>query len=478
MDLNKATLYKAMLARDKRFDGRFYIGVRTTGIYCRPVCPARPKQKNVDFYRSAAEAEAKGFRPCLRCRPDLSPSSPSFSGTAAVVGRALRLIGEGQGDSLEKLAERLGLTSRHLRRLFEEHVGASPVEVSSSKRLHHARLLLSQTRLPITEVAFASGFRSLRRFNDSFKARYKKPPSAFRKEGAAGAAGLTLELPVLEPFEWDYLYRFLRANRIEGIERFENGAYERLIPGKVPGLLRVARAKGHLLVTLENIEPSAIRGVLSRVRQLFDLDHNPASPCGPHSLGGVRIPGAFDGFETAVGIILGQMVSVDVARAKVQRLVDLYGATLRSPWPGLGKAFPSPETLATADLQPLGITRVRAGAIRELARLVATGELDLSRSAPLEETRVRLAAIPGIGPWTVEMIAMRCLADPDAFPSGDLIVKRALEQLKLKHEAWAPWRAYLSLWVWKNYAQELSRKPPRRGDPRPAKPRAKKKGKQ
>ncbi len=452
-----------MSARDKRFDGRFYIGVRTTGIYCRPVCPARPKLKNVNFYRSSAEAESEGFRPCLRCRPDLSPSSPLFEGTAAVVARALRLIQAGapEGESLEKLASKLGLTSRHLRRLFAEHVGASPMEVSTSRRLHHARLLLSQSKLSITEIAHASGFRSLRRFHQAFRDRYARSPRAFRAEGEKSTgSGLTLELPVLEPFDWEHLYRFHHANRIEGLERFESGAYERLIPGKQPGKILARHLSGKIQVELEGIPAQQIRPLLAKLRHFFDLDHNPAHPSSSHfprSLGGVRVPGAFDGFETAVGIILGQMVSVAVARNKMQRLVDLHGQQLNSPWQGLNKSFPSAKTLAEADLSSLGITRIRAGAIKELSRLVARGELDLSPSAPLEQTRSKLSSIPGIGPWTVEMISMRCLSDTDAFPSGDLIVKRAMEKLKLPQEQWKPWRAYLSLWIWKHYAQELSR---------------------
>ena len=487
--MDRAALYKAMLARDKRFDGRFYIGVRTTGIYCRPVCPARPKEKNVDFYRSSAEAESKGFRPCLRCRPDLSPSSPQFHGTAAVVGRALRLISEGEGESLEKLAARLGLTSRHLRRLFDEHVGASPIEVCGSKRLHHARLLLSQTAMPITEVAFASGFKSLRRFNDAFREKYRKPPRAFRKEGHSPSAGLSIELPVLAPFEWGYLHSFLRAHAIEGLEAFTEDSYARLLPGG--GRLHVRWSGEALRLTLEGVDPAGLRPIIARVRRLLDLDHNPAmlridnpamlridspamlridSPATlPRDLGGIRVPGAYRGFETAVFIILGQMVSVAAARGKMARLMELYGEPVKSPWPGLSRLFPSPARLAAADPaalgKGLGITRVRAQALQALAAAVHRRELDLSPSAPLEETRAKLAGLPGVGPWTVEMIAMRCLGDPDAFPARDLIVLRAVEKLKLDHALHAPWRAYLALWIWKNYAAELSGK----GKPRPKK---------
>lgn len=462
--LDPKILYKALRSRDKRFDGRFYVGVRTTGIYCRPVCPARPLQKNVSFYRSQAEAEGAGFRPCLRCRPDLSPSSPQWHGTAAVVSRALRMISEGAADgvSIEKFAESLGVSGRHLRRLFDEHVGAAPVDVAASKRLHLARLLLSQTSLPVTRIAFASGFQSIRRFNHAFQARYGRSPRAFR--GLDGAAGdeHVFEIPVLLPYDWDSILGFLRAHHALGVEGFAEGRYERLVPGTSVGKVSVEmNAAGNaLLVKLHNVEAARIRSVLAQVRHLFDLDHNPAcatAPCGPRSLGGIRVPGAFSGFETAVCIILGQMVSVPVARGKIQKLVDLFGEKVSSPYPGLDRLFPTPARLATADFSAVGVTRVRAEAIRELSRLVASNELCLERTASLESTRERLASIKGVGPWTVEMIAMRCLADPDAFPKGDLIIKRVLSVMNFAHEPWSPWRAYLCLWIWKNSARLLKK---------------------
>lgn len=464
--LSRQNLYKAVLARDPRFDGRFFMGVRTTGIYCRPICPARPLLKNIHFYRSAAEAEVAGFRPCKRCRPDLSPSSPQWQGTDAIVKRALRLISQGEADALdlEAFASKLGVSGRHLRRLFEEHVGASPVEVISAQRLHLARLLLNQTSLPVTKVAFASGFRSIRRFNHAFLSRYKKSPKAFRGANSAGKE-LLFTLPVLEPFDWGYLIQFLRAHQIFGVEKVSEQRYERLILGATPGRLSVEKNDSGLLVKMEGIEAGQIRGLLARVRHLFDLDHNPAWASGgttPKNLDGIRIPGAFSGFETAISIILGQMVSVEMAGQKMRKLVEQFGEEIESPYSGLHRAFPTPERLSAADFSNIGVTRVRSDAIREISRLVHIGELKLDRSAPLEATRARLSEIRGIGPWTVEMIAMRCLADPDAFPSGDLIVKRALENHGIEHEPWQPWRAYLSLWIWKNYAATLSKAPKKR----------------
>jgi AraC family transcriptional regulator of adaptative response / DNA-3-methyladenine glycosylase II len=434
--MDRETFYKALRSRDKRYDGRFYAGVRTTGIYCRPVCPARPLLKNVEFYRSAAEAEGAGYRPCLRCRPDLAPSSPLFQGTGAVVQRALRLIHEGGADSasLSKLSDRLGITDRHLRRLFAEHLGASPVEVATSKRLHLARQLLSQTRLGITEIAYAAGFRSLRRFNDAFRKHYKRAPREYRKEIPEGGTGLRLELPVHEPYDWRAHLRFLARHAIPGLEKVENEMYERVLGPA--GVLRVGFVPGKLLITLEGCEVSRLRGELERVRHLFDTDHNPALL--PRGANGLRIPGAYDGFETAVNIILGQLISTEAARKLSARFLE-------------NGAFLSPAQLKDRDLPFL--PRVKAAAIRELARAVHAGEISLLRSAPLEETRARLGAIRGIGPWTVELIALRCLADTDAFPSSDLVVARALQNARVRPNGWRPWRGYLTVRLWNQSKQ-------------------------
>lgn len=463
---DKDTLYKAMLTRDRRFDGRFYIGVKTTGIYCRPICPARPKKENVVFYRSPTEAENAGFRPCLRCRPDISPGMQMWEGTAALVGRALKLINSGEADtiSLAEFAAKLGLSDRHLRRLFEEHLGAAPIEVAISKRLHLARQLLSQTSLSVTEIAFASGFSSIRRFNEAFRSRYRRAPRDFRKHQDSSSLSensLRLELPILEPYDWNYALQFFKRHTVFGVEHIEGTVYHRLVPGPRPVRIRVERdpQKPQLNVDVEGSEVSALRPLLTKVRDLFDVDHNPFHPVGEGSfLGGLRIPGAFDPFETAVCIILGQMVSVEQAAVKVRRLVELYGNPVKSPFTHLTHQFPQPEVLATADLRAVGGTKVRSTAIRELASRWARGDLTLGRACSLTEARAQLGSIPGIGPWTVEMIAMRCLGDPNAFPKSDLIVARALEQFKIQAESWSPWRSYLSLWLWKNYAQDLSKR--------------------
>lgn len=463
------TLYKAMLTRDKRFDGRFYIGVRTTGIYCRPICPARPKKENVTFYRSHAEAENAGYRPCLRCRPDISPGSQMWEGTAALVGRALKMISSGEADSisLTRFATKLGVTDRHLRRLFEEHLGAAPIDVAISKRLHLARLLLSQTSLSVTEIVFASGFNSIRRFNEAFRRKYKRTPREFRKEhkeNAISSEGIRLLLPILEPYDWEYIHRFLSTHRTSGVEHIEEGKYQRLLwLDQRPVRVSVERdpQKPHLVVDVEGANVTSLRPILSNVRNLFDIDHNPFHPVGSGNAKnpkGIRIPGAFDPFETAVCIILGQLVSVEQASVKIRKLVNSHGKQVKSSFQNLTHLFPSPDILAQADLSTLGITKVRSEAIRELARRVTSGNISLGRASPLQETREKLSLIKGIGPWTVEMIAMRCLGDTNAFPKNDLIIQRALEKLNINVESWNPWKAYLTLWIWRDYAEKLSRK--------------------
>ena len=478
--LDRERLYKLVCARDKRYDGRFYCGVRTTHIYCRPICPARPQLANITFYRSATEAENAGYRACLRCRPDLAPHSGPWHGTAAVVGRALSLIARGEADGvpLEQFARRLGISDRHLRRLFDEHVGASPGEVAASKRLHLARQLLLQSNLPITQTAFAAGFQSLRRFNEAFQAKFHAPPSAVRRSvdrpRDAAANFITVELPVIAPFDWDGLLRFFQNHAVAGVESFAEGRYRRcfsLGDGAVGAVdVGYEPQKTQLTARVYLEEVSHLRRVIEKVRDLFDARLNPhahvddlnaddpIAACYVNSLG-LRIPGAWEPFETAVAIILGQLVSVEQGRRNVQKLIERFGTKLAAPLiDGCTHRFPEPRELAKADLRTIGITSARAAAIRELARQLLAGRLNLSRTADLEATRKQLQTIPGIGPWTVELIALRCLGDTNAFPATDLIVKRALAHHSSKHGDWSPWNAYVTLALWKKYAASLSRK--------------------
>lgn len=479
-----------MISRDPRYDGRFYVGVNTTGIYCRPICPAKPKLKNIAFYKSKAEAENAGFRPCLRCRPDLSPLSPQWKGTAAIMNRALALVEKGnlEGEDLAKVAEHLGMTDRHLRRLFQEHVGASPMAVAISRRLHLARQLLAQTSLSIIDVAFASGFSSSRRFNDAFMKTYKTSPRDYRKAGrvesrskfsAENSDLLSIELPYTPPFDWEALLHFFRSHELSGVEVFENDSYARHFKTE-HGLnyLRVShiKEKSRLQVDFKIASLMDLRGAIEKIRHQFDLAHNPHHIDFPTQLikkhpelvketRGIRVPGGFDPFEIAVSIILGQLVSVEQAKANVKKLIFRYGEKVPTSFhPSLTHLFPTPDVLKNADFAGLGFTQARGAAIRELARQVETGEILLGRTGDLETVRQKLLAIKGIGPWTVEMMALRCLYDADAFPAKDLIIERALKKFKLDSAASAPWRAYLTLSIWKTQAHLLTKKGKKRHD--------------
>ncbi len=476
---DKNLLYKIVRARDKRYDGRFFCGVTTTGIYCRPICPAKPKLENIRFYRSSTEAEKAGFRPCLRCRPDHAPSSALWTGTAATVGRALSLIARGEADdrSIEQLAEKLGVSDRHLRRLFCEHVGASPIEVAASKRLHLAKQLIVDSNMPITEVAFASGYQSVRRFNEAFKHTFKVAPSSARKDRSESnnlsEDMICIEIPVIPPFDSIHLFEFLKNHSALGVESVVHGTYRRVFKVKeAVGSIEINfHEKKHLLnVALSISDTSHLRACIERARDLFDTRLNPhthlhdikatdgVAACYISSLG-IRVPGAWDSFETAISIILGQLVSVEQASDKVKKLVETFGEKIKNPrFSDCSFLFPTAKVLAQANLKDIGITKVREHAIKELARLVDSGKLDLSRSSDIESTKEQLLGIKGIGPWTVEMIAMRCLGDTNAFPKKDLIIKRALEQHQQEQGDWSPWNSYVTLALWNKYALTLSKK--------------------
>jgi AraC family transcriptional regulator of adaptative response / DNA-3-methyladenine glycosylase II len=444
---------KIIERRDPRYDGRLYWGVITTRIYCRPICPARPKPENIRIFKSATEAEKAGFRPCLRCRPDLAPGSQRWEGTGVSVARALRLMDERAGEPMTvgELANTLGMSDRHLRRLFLEHLGASPVEIMVNRRLHLARQLIVETRQSLTDIAFAAGFQSIRRFNEAFHELYQRPPSAFRKQSLeVQAPGLHLRLAVRQPYDWATLLSFLRRHQTYGVEVVDDKSYRRYLPQKdqPSGQLRVAFDKDALLVEFQNIKLSDLRPLMARLRQLFDADHNPSDlpQNSARAANGIRIPGCFDPFEVAVSIILSQLVSTAHARQMMQKLVLTYGQRLTEDEIF---AFPAPEVLKNAGLEAMGLTRQKSEAIRELSRLVSEGVLQLSSMADLPATRKLLASIPGIGPWTVELIAMRCLGDADAFPRKDLVVERADVQ---DEEHWMSLRSYLTQIIWRDHA--------------------------
>lgn len=480
MNLDPQICYQIMKSRDARFDGRFFSAVLTTDIYCRPGCPARmPKPENVRFVASAAAAEEAGFRPCLRCRPETSPGTPAWLGTSATVSRAMRLIHAGFLDenSVEELADKLGVGTRHLHRLFVEHLGAPPVVLAQTKRLHFARNLLEQTKLSMTEVALASGFGSLRRFNASLRKTYGKTPTelrrSFQRRGSAiPSAGLQLRLSFRPPYNWKRLIEFLRVRAVPGMEAVEAGCYRRTIAMHgAAGTIEVRQVEGKnfLLLRLRFPVTKGLAQIVERVRRLFDLQADPVAIADHlqrdnrlkelvQDNAGLRIPGAWDGFELAVRAILGQQVTVAAATTMARRLVEIYGETVLDDEANeLTHLFPTPDVLAQADFNGVGLTAARVRTIRDLAFAVRDGQLSFEASHGLDDAVRDLLAIRGIGPWTAHYIAMRALGEPDAFPAADVGLRRAMSKgerlVKLsdvagRAEVWRPWRAYAAMYLW------------------------------
>ncbi len=442
MELDHGRWYEALRSHDPRFDGRLFIAVTTTRIYCRPICPAkRPLKKNVRIYASAAAAEAAGFRPCLRCRPEVAPWTSAWNGTSTTVSRALRLIGEGSLDDgdVEALAQRLGVTSRHMRRLFEEHLGASPIAIAQSRRIHFARTLLADTSLPITDVAFAAGFGSVRRFNAEMKRAYRMAPRDMRRGRMADEGDIVVRLPYRAPFDYRGLLAFLRPRAIAGVEAVTHDEYRRTIAvGDVHGVIRVRDANDSLLLSVPRAFTHTLKPIVDRVRRLFDVFADPDTIA--EDLGrdrtlrplvrkwpGARVPGAWDTFELSVRAVVGQQVSVAAATTLMGRLAARYGTPIESGDPALTHVFPSAEVLREATID--GMPSSRAETIRRIAH----GSLD----------------VKGVGPWTRSYIAMRS-GDPDAFPETDLVLRNAMDDVGKRAEAWHPWRAYAAILLWRN----------------------------
>ncbi|WP_084963643.1 DNA-3-methyladenine glycosylase 2 [Thermoactinospora rubra] len=478
-ELDFEACYRAVAARDVRFDGRFYTAVKTTGIYCRPICPARtPAPRNVRFYRHAAAAEAAGFRPCKRCRPELSPGDPGWDVRGDLVGRALRLIDDGAADDVgvAGLARRLHITERHLHRLFVAELGAGPLAVARTKRLLLAKQLLTETDLPVTDVAFAAGFGSVRQFNATMRDTYGFTPSELRataravspaaeigeaEPGVPGGASLRLRLHRREPYDAEAIFGFLAARAVPGLEAASVHGYSRAVPG---GAVTLTPRDGHVVLDVSVADTRHLARVVARCRRLLDLDADPvaiAETLAQTSLAplvaarpGMRVPGAFDGFELAVRAIVGQQVSVAGARTLLGRIVRRAGRPADTPGAadaGLTHLFPTAAGLAEADLDGLGLTGRRITTLKVLAERVASGEIDLDGGQDPAEARERLLEVPGIGPWTAGYIALRSLRDPDAWPDGDLVLRRRMAALDLTDddiERWRPWRAYAALYLW------------------------------
>jgi len=482
MDMDDDACYRAFQMRDARFDGRIFSGVTSTGIYCRPICPARtPKRENMRFYRSAAAAQEAGFRPCLRCRPETSPDLGSWRGTSNTVSRALGLIEAGALDNgdVDSLAERLGVGERQLRRLFQQHVGASPIAVAQTRRVLLAKQLLHETRLPMAEVAMAAGFGSVRRFNETFQQLFDRPPAKLRRLGGADVAAsdggaASIRLPYRAPYDWDAMLAFLTARAIPGVEVVRDGRYARTLSvGGARGVVMVEPGEGaYLKVTLRFPKVEAWPAVIARIRRVFDLAADPAvieahlsedPDLAPlvAARPGLRAPGAWDGFELAVRAVLGQQITVHAARMLAGKITALHGAPLKDEAAnalGLTHFFPEPARLALVDVETLAMPRARGRALTGLAAAAAADPELFGTRRSLDDAVAALRALPGIGEWTAQYIAMRALREPDAFPSADIGLMRALEgpdgarptaaELLARAERWRPWRAYAASHLW------------------------------
>ncbi|MGO9837997.1 MAG: AlkA N-terminal domain-containing protein [Polyangiaceae bacterium] len=488
MDLDDDASYRAILTRDRRFDGRLFIAVTTTGVYCRPICPARtPLRKNVRFYPSAAAAQEAGFRPCLRCRPESSPDLGIWRGTSNTVSRALGLIEGGaldEGD-VESLADRLGVGDRQLRRLFKQHLGASPLAVAHTRRVLLAKQLIHDTRLPMADVALAAGFGSVRRFNETFQKLYGRPPSNLRRTrgdeaSAAAAGGVTLKLAYRPPLDWDAMLAFLALRAIPGVEAVNGRTYARSIAldGRYGAIFVEPGSGPFLQVTVRFPRLDALPAIIARVRRVFDLSADPIA-IGAHlaedpflaplvaARPGLRVPGAWDGFELGVRAILGQQITVSAARRLAGALTQACGKPLRGAWAssvGLTHTFPDP--MKVVDLSTLAMPAARLEALRSFARALVADPSLLGTGRSLEEAAAGLCRLKGIGAWTAQYIAMRQLREPDAFPVGDAGLMRALTshegrrptrpELLSRAERWRPWRAYAAAHLWASLASRAS----------------------
>jgi AraC family transcriptional regulator of adaptative response / DNA-3-methyladenine glycosylase II len=474
MNLEWQVCSRARLTRDARFDGKFFIGVLSSRVYCRSICPApTAKESNVRYYPTAAAAAEAGFRPCLRCRPECSPGTPAWVGTPNTVSRALRLIDESglEEGGVEGLAERLGVGSRHLRRLFLRHLGATPKAVAQTRRLHFAKKLIDETSLPMSEITYASGFGSVRRFNAAIRKVYHRTPTQIRRLARQATVQPENEylfrLRFRPPYNWNAMLEFLGARATPGVEIVEGGCYRRAISvDDHHGCFEISLddANHALLARVQFGNPRSLFFIVERIRAIFDLSADwvaivdslktdPVLGSYVEAEPGVRVPGCWNAFELAIRAILGQQVTVKGATALAGRIVRALGKPF-SGMPGITHLFPAAEVLADASLADVGLTKPRAQTIRALARAVCDGHIRFEGVVDSQEFLSRLCEIPGIGNWTAHYIAMRALDEPDAFPSADLGLLKALHlrnprDLERRAEGWRPWRAYAAMYLWK-----------------------------
>jgi AraC family transcriptional regulator, regulatory protein of adaptative response / DNA-3-methyladenine glycosylase II len=489
MLLDSDACFRAVRARDRRFDGKFFTAVETTGIYCRPICPVRaPKRENMRFFSSAAAAEGAGFRPCLRCRPERAPGLAAVDAAGRLIGAAIAGIEEHalSNARVGDLAASLGISDRHLRRVTESELGVSPVELAQTQRLLLAKRLLSETPLNLTDIAFASGFGSLRRFNALFKSRYGLNPRSLRRVSRAqrekpeAADGLRCQLDFRPPLAWESLLDYLRLRAIPGVESADRTHYRRTVAidgshkGDVQGWVAASLAKGAAALEVQmSLSLAPVVGVvIARLKNLFDLGAAPDSVSELLSqdrmlarvvrrLPGLRVPGAFDGYELAVRAVLGQQVSVKAATTLAGRWAEKFGAAIATPFPELNRLAPRAPRMAVAaaeELTALGVVGSRARALIALSQALIEHPALLSHAANVEEQIAALERLPGIGPWTAQYIAMRALHWPDAFPGGDLMLQRAAKigkkSLQERAEGWRPWRAYAAHYLWQSLGDD------------------------
>lgn len=478
MNLDWKVCSRARLSRDPRFDGKFFIGVINSGVYCRSICPApTAKEKNCRYFPTAAAAAEAGFRPCLRCRPESSPGTPAWQGTSTTVSRALRLIAESglEEGGVEGLAQRLGIGSRHLRRLFLRHLGATPIAVANTRRMHFAKKLIDETQLPMNRIAAASGFGSVRRFNAGILKFFHRTPTQIRRlarqKEVQPANQYVFRLNFRPPFHWQGMLDFLSLRCTPGVELVAARRYRRTISiNGQHGYFEVSEdeAKHVLLARIEFADPRWLFVIVERIRAMFDLNadwisisttlrNDPALASKLDAAPGLRIAGCWDGFELATRAILGQQVSVKGATTLSGRLAEKFGRPIQGP-DGLSRLFPEPAVLADAQLGAIGVTRARAQTIRSLARKICDGKITFTGVVDPGTFVEQLCEVPGIGKWTAQYVLMRALCQPDAFPSTDLGLLRAMNlsnpnELERRSEAWRPWRAYAAMYLWRSTGQ-------------------------
>jgi AraC family transcriptional regulator of adaptative response / DNA-3-methyladenine glycosylase II len=479
---------RAVQSKDARFDGWFYTAVTSTGIYCRPSCPAMPpRPENMRFYPSAAAAQQAGFRACKRCRPDASPGSPEWNFRADLVARAMRLIADGviDTDGVGGLASRLGYSIRQLERQLLAELGAGPLALARAQRAQTARLLIETSSLPMGDIAFAAGFASIRTFNETVREVFAASPTELRRRAAAGrrpgtVGWLALRLPFRVPMSPDNLFGHLAATAVPGVEEWRDGSYRRTLAlPHGPGIVALRPAPDYVACQLALADLRDLQAAISRCRRLLDLDADPVAIC--ELLGadpvleplvakapGRRVPRTADAAEFAIRAVIGQQVSVGAGRTHAGRLAAALGQPVTDPGGGLTHLFPAMAAIAEADEAVLAFPRPRQHTIRALAAELAAGDVSLGPGSDWQQARAQLAAVPGLGPWTIETIAMRGLGDPDAFPAADLGVRLAAARLSLpaaptaltrRAETWRPWRSYAVQYLWASGEHAINRMP-------------------